>query len=323
VTTALGVLLLAERAALLSGRDDEFVAVVLMGFTGMRWGELVGLEPGFVRQASVRVEWQLYELDSGELHRCPPKDGSYRTIDTPGWLSSMLSEHIALAAPKPCGCHGLSYVFRGLAAANGSFRQPGPRAVDVARRAGVSAGTVSAVLNHPDTVPESTRMKVTAAVADLGYVRGASFGELAPHWRRNGFATWVFHPAASGWYPSKAPQPARPVPVLADPWPGVPVRGRNAAARADACWVPVAKGLTPHGLRHTHKTVMDELGVPPKLMDERMGHEDGSVQARYSHVTAEMRRRLMDDLTGLWEVALESRRRLSDGSPLPALDRLL
>jgi integrase len=166
-------------------------------------------------------------------------------------------------------------------------------------------------------------MKVTAAVADLGYVRGASFGELAPHWRRNGFATWVFHPAASGWYPSKAPQPARPVPVLADPWPGVPVRGRNAAARADACWVPVAKGLTPHGLRHTHKTVMDELGVPPKLMDERMGHEDGSVQARYSHVTAEMRRRLMDDLTGLWEVALESRRRLSDGSPLPALDRLL
>jgi hypothetical protein len=106
VTTALGVLLLAERAALLSGRDDEFVAVVLMGFTGMRWGELVGLEPGFVRQASVRVEWQLYELDSGELHRCPPKDGSYRTIDTPGWLSSMLSEHIALAAPKPCGCHG-------------------------------------------------------------------------------------------------------------------------------------------------------------------------------------------------------------------------
>lgn len=71
VTTALGLLLLAERAALLSGRDDEFVAVVLMGFTGLRWGELVGLEPGFVRPSSVRVEWQLYELESGELHRCP------------------------------------------------------------------------------------------------------------------------------------------------------------------------------------------------------------------------------------------------------------
>jgi hypothetical protein len=67
VTTALGILLLAERAALLSGRDDEFVAVVLTGYTGMRWGEVVGLETSFVRPKSVRVEWQLYELDTGEL----------------------------------------------------------------------------------------------------------------------------------------------------------------------------------------------------------------------------------------------------------------
>jgi len=52
--------------ASLSGRDDEFAAVVLKGHTGMRWGEIVGLERNFVRPASVRVEWQLYELDSGE-----------------------------------------------------------------------------------------------------------------------------------------------------------------------------------------------------------------------------------------------------------------
>jgi hypothetical protein len=43
ITSALGVLLIAERAALLSGRDDEFVAIVLKGSTRMRWGELVGL----------------------------------------------------------------------------------------------------------------------------------------------------------------------------------------------------------------------------------------------------------------------------------------
>ena len=41
-------------------------------------------------------------------------------------------------------------------------------------------------------------------------------------------------------------------------------------------------------LRHTHKTLMRELGTPPKLMDERMGHEDGSVQARYDHITVGM-----------------------------------
>lgn len=47
-----------------------------------------------------------------------------------------------------------------------------------------------------------------------------------------------------------------------------------------------------------------------------MGHEDGSVQARYSHVTAEMRRRLLVDLTEVWEEALEVRRRLCPGSPV-------
>ncbi len=103
-------------------------------------------------------------------------------------------------------------------------------------------------------------------------------------------------------------QPARPVPVLADPWPGVPVRGRNAALRADSCWTPIAPGLTPHGLRHSHKTLMEELGAPGKLMDERMGHEDGSVQARYTHVTAAMRAQLMAGLTGLWLAALDARR---------------
>lgn len=101
------------------------------------------------------------------------------------------------------------------------------------------------------------------------------------------------------------------------------MRGRNASIRADACWVPVAPGLTPHGLRHTHKTVTEDLGTPPKLMDERMGHEDGSVPARYTHVTAAMRRRLLDGLTGLWEAALDARRAMAARSPVAALDRLL
>ncbi len=323
VTTALGILLIAERAALLSGRDDEFVAVLLKGFTGMRWGEVVGLETAFVRAKSVRVEWQLYELDTGELYRCPPKDDSHRTIDVPEWLSGLLARHIAHAQREPCSCHGLKYVFCGHRAVNGTARQVGAKLVDVARRAGVSTGTVSAVLNRPDGVPERTRTTVQTAIAELGYVRGGWSGDLAPHWRRTGFATWLFQPAVTGWYPRKAPSPARPVPIVGTPWPGVPVRGRNAAGRADACWLPIATGLTPHGLRHTHKTLMAELGVPPTLMDERMGHEDGSVQARYTHVTQVMRDRLMEDLTGLWDAAVATRRELSPSSPVGVLDRIL
>ncbi|WP_309110290.1 LacI family DNA-binding transcriptional regulator [Saccharothrix sp.] len=324
VTTALGILLIAERAALLSGRDDEFVAIVTKGFTGMRWGELVGLEEDYVRSASIRVEWQLYELDTGELHRCPPKDDSHRTIDIPPWHSELLIAHLAHnGRQKACSCHGRNYVFSGHRAANGAVRQVGAKLLDVARLAGVSTGTVSAVLNRPETVREATRQLVEAAISELGYVRGGASGVLAAHWRRNGFATWLFQPAVTGWYPRKAPSPARPVPLIGNPWPGIPVRGRNAAGRADACWLPIAKGLTPHGLRHTHRTLLVELGVPEKLIDDRIGHEDGSVQGRYTHVTALMRERLMEDLTRLWEAALDARREMCPTSPVQALDWLL
>ena len=232
VTDALGLLLIAERAALLSGRDDEFVAVIVAGYTGIRWGELVGLEVPYVRPGNIRVEWQLYELDTGELTRCPPKDDSHRTIDTPAWLDDLLSKHIANARPTPCRCHGLRYVFSGHRAANGAARQQGATVVDVARRAGVSTGTVSTVMNRPEAVREATRERVIVAMAEVGYIRGGQAGELSAHWRRSGFGAWLFQPATSGAYPRRSPNPAHPVPVLADPWPGIPVRGRGASLRA-------------------------------------------------------------------------------------------
>jgi LacI family transcriptional regulator len=46
-----------------------------------------------------------------------------------------------------------------------------PSVKDVARRAGVSLGTVSNVLNRPETVRASTRLKVEEAIAELGFVR--------------------------------------------------------------------------------------------------------------------------------------------------------
>ena len=195
--------------------------------------------------------------------------------------------------------------------------------ITAARRAEVAVGTVSAVLNDRAVVRESTRSRVQGAIEELGYVRGTPAGTLAAHWRRNGFATWLFQPAATGRYPRKAPLAARPVPVLADPWPGVPVRGRNAAGRADACWLPIAHGLTPHGLRHTYKTLMVELGTPATLMDAQMGHEDGSVQGRYAHITSGMSGRIVDGLTELRMAALDARREFSPRSPVAVLDRLL
>ncbi|MFF5264548.1 LacI family DNA-binding transcriptional regulator [Actinomadura viridis] len=49
---------------------------------------------------------------------------------------------------------------------------------EVARRAGVSVGTVSNVLNRPDLVAEATRDRVRAAIQELGFVRNESARRL-------------------------------------------------------------------------------------------------------------------------------------------------
>lgn len=49
---------------------------------------------------------------------------------------------------------------------------------EVARRAGVSLGTVSNVLNRPDTVAPATRQRVLDAISELGYVRNDSARQL-------------------------------------------------------------------------------------------------------------------------------------------------
>jgi integrase len=153
-------------------------------------------------------------------------------------------------------------------------------------------------------------------------MRGGAFGELAAHWRRTNFATWLFQPAVTGWYPRKGHLLVRPVPVLCDPWPGIPVRGRNVAGRADACCLPLASGLTPHGLRHTHKTLM-ERRTPGKLMDERMGHEDGSgagpVLACHGRDATAAPRRSDRRVGG----SLGRAAAMVPGSPVAVLDRLL
>src|SRR4051794_2791465 len=49
---------------------------------------------------------------------------------------------------------------------------------DVARRAAVSLGTVSNVINRPDSVAAATRARVLAAIDELGYVRSESARQL-------------------------------------------------------------------------------------------------------------------------------------------------
>ena len=51
------------------------------------------------------------------------------------------------------------------------------------------------------------------------------------------------------------------------------------------------KRLSIHGLRHTHATLLLELGVHPKVVQERLGHSNISTTMNiYSHVTPTMQR---------------------------------
>ncbi|WAX78881.1 LacI family DNA-binding transcriptional regulator [Streptomyces sp. KMM 9044] len=106
----------------------------------------------------------------------------------------------------------------------------------MATLAGASTGTVSNVLNRPDTVRQATRERVEKAIAEVGFVRQASFAREA---------------------------------------------------------------------------------------DEGLGHEDGSVSARYTHVTDTIRALLMNQLTEVWHESLDDRLLLAPRSPAPILDRML
>src|SRR2546427_10899358 len=49
---------------------------------------------------------------------------------------------------------------------------------EVAKRAGVSLGTVSNVLNRPEIVAEETRRRVQLAIEEIGFVRNGSARQL-------------------------------------------------------------------------------------------------------------------------------------------------
>ncbi len=287
IVDPLGALLIAERCAVLSGRDDEFVLVIALSYTGARWAELVGLERPYLRGTVLRIEQQLEELDDGTWERCAPKDDSRRDVDLPDFLAALLAQQAsATRAPREelCSCYRPT---------KDTPAHPGGAHVFTGR-----------INRRRDP-------------------RNALVPVRAPHWRRSGFESMIFKPAAEGWYPPKAPRPRRPVPVLAGPFPGIPVRGRNYIERSTACWLPIAEGLTPHLLRHSHKTWINEDRIDAKLSHERFGHEMGGMGARYSHVTDSMRSELCEALTARWEAALDARLKISASSPVAVLDELL
>lgn len=332
------VLLLAERCALLSGQDTDFLMVVTMGWTAMRWAEVVGLPQRDFRLSRIYVNQQLYER-GGRWEVKAPKDGSYRNgaqdscgpVDLPPFLSELLSEQTKRAASRKCRCEaarpycaGDSYMFltqhdRHERRANYSDRRFRPAADGW----------------HPDSQSGGRKRPTRPVLADLSQwpgmpmppwpaaVPGEEFAiparrgtprlVSAEGWghcpscrqslRLRLDGTVINHPTAAAECPGSGKQPAEDPPL--------------------ASWLPLVKGLTPHGLRHGHRTWMDEDGIPEVLKSDRMGHRVPGIRGVYSHVSGQMRTELIDALQRRWEQALAERFAFCPTSPVGVLDSLL
>jgi integrase len=71
---------------------------------------------------------------------------------------------------------------------------------------------------------------------------------------------------------------------------GTPVNPGNVRKHFDAVVRRAGlRRITPHGLRHTHATMLLKQGVPAKIVSERMGHASISITLdTYSHVLPDM-----------------------------------
>lgn len=94
---------------------------------------------------------------------------------------------------------------------------------------------------------------------------------------------------------------------------------RGAKARVGIRPVAGLEGLTPHGLRHSHKVWLDEGNHPRVAVEARMGHVLQGVEGTYSHVTLAMELAIAEHLQRLWEGSLRVVMDRREFGPYPPL----
>lgn len=95
---------------------------------------------------------------------------------------------------------------------------------------------------------------------------------------------------------------------------------RGAKARPGIRPVLGVEGMTPHGLRHGHKVLLDEQGHPRVAVEERMGHVLQGVEGTYSHTTLTMELAIAEALQEAWEESLRPALTVRGYGPLPVPD---
>ena len=330
--TPLQALLIAERCAVLSGQSTDFVMNIYVAYTGSRWSEVIGLPPECVHADQVAIDWKLYELN-GRFYRGRPKDGSIRPADLPPFLAELLADHLANAGSMKCTCRnteppwcpGAEYVFLG--PGRGHFR-----------RSNYSERFFRPAADgwYLPRNGKNPRPAVPVLVTDCELFPGRP----VPPWPLATLGEDFAPPTGRGLVRLVNDEHTGRCQVCGRAWPrrldGTLIaharRGRDrclgagqapAEDMAVASWLPVLRGVTPHGLRHGLQTWMDEDRIPEVLKTERMGHEMPGMHGVYGHVSPAMRNDLKAALQERWEGALRDRARMSPTSAVPTLQTLL
>jgi integrase len=281
VISPLQAICLAERCALLSGQDIDFVMNIFAAWTGVRWGELLAVEgwegndsPLQTRKNDIStyaVDWQLREL-GGEVRKSPPKDGSYRVLDLPPFLADLMQWALDNRRSR-CSCP----LTDGHPSCKGDDRTA-PNYLFLGPNGG-----------HPRRSNYADR-----------YLTPAAEG-LYP--ARNGVRRPVYVTA----------QPWPGIPITKGN------RKHKAADLAEATWPNLVGHFKPHDDRHTHATWLDSANLNKVIQMDRRGHAMPGMDAVYNHVTPDMRHRLCDALEDLWSTAIAQRREMASESAVQLL----
>jgi integrase len=329
--TPLQALLFAERCAVLTGDDSDFVLNITTFYTGARWSEIMGLGPKCVSELLVNIHWKLYELN-GRFYRGRPKDGSIRDADIPPFLWSLLEWQIDTHPDRKCTCAnedepwcpGMEYVF--LAPGNAHHRRsnyssrvvrPAADGWHPGREGRYGQPPMPVLVDMGAAWPGVPLSSWPAAVPGQPYAPPTGRG-VARLVAREGFG--------------RCPACARSTQLRLD---GTLINHRTGDERcpgstmvpgdlpAVASWLPLLAGLTEHGQRHAHQTLLDDLNIRYVLQADRMGHEVPGMRGVYKHIAPEWRADLMNGLQRVWEESLDQRALYSPRSAVPLLDGLL
>ncbi|MFE3452451.1 hypothetical protein ACFXJ8_26355 [Nonomuraea sp. NPDC059194] len=346
VVSPLQALLVAERAASLSGHEPDFLKLITIAWTGARWSETVGMDPECVHTDHIDLYWKLYEL-KGKFYRGHPKDGSIRRVDLPVFLSRLLYAHLengsftctCRSAEEPF-CPGAEYVFlgpkRGHARRSGFSRhqfRPAADGVYPARGGKSPRPAMRVLVDATSSWPGIPLPPWPAAVRGQDFVLPKGQGVARMPERDLGAP--IRHQGKAG-LNSRSKKAELVEYAVAQ---GMPVEIASTSTReqlldrfvrsaytpssaALASWMPVMPNLTPHGLRHGHQSWLETAGVKYVMVADRMGHLIPGMRGVYSHPTDEMRSECVTVLERLWEEALVARAALPPSS-VPMLERLL